>query len=311
MARPIDRIRSFPGAAEAESFLGSDLSWSDFTSFLMEIVGNRVEKRSLSDLLDQHGSDRFTASVATDLRSLHRVEQACLSALPDHVATVVLSPLVPVGAHHRITNISQNRLLATIRRTEVAGDATVGLALEAARRRREMLRSAPRSAVPVELASIQRVTRVQEFAGPRQFAHFSLLGLVSSGRDTGSLGFEVAAMARQITWLSEACLNAGADRIHIALSTFDEGEFLSHFDLTTIEGRRLDITLDEDRTAGRGYYRSGCFKLEAEVGGETWEVGDGGVVDWSAKLLDNQKERMVVSGLGLDRLALAQGQVAG
>jgi hypothetical protein len=34
------------------------------------------------------------------------------------------------------------------------------------------------------------------------------------------------------------------------------------------------------------------------------EVGDGGMVDWSARLLNDAKERMMISGLGLDRLAL-------
>jgi hypothetical protein len=34
------------------------------------------------------------------------------------------------------------------------------------------------------------------------------------------------------------------------------------------------------------------------------EVGDGGDVDWTARLTSNSKERCVISGLGVDRLAL-------
>jgi hypothetical protein len=33
-------------------------------------------------------------------------------------------------------------------------------------------------------------------------------------------------------------------------------------------------------------------------------VGDGGDVDWTARLTSNSKERCVISGLGVDRLAL-------
>jgi hypothetical protein len=33
------------------------------------------------------------------------------------------------------------------------------------------------------------------------------------------------------------------------------------------------------------------------------ELVDGGGVDWGAKLLNNGKERMVISGLGSERLA--------
>src|ERR1700729_592448 len=55
---------------------------------------------------------------------------------------------------------------ATVRGTEVAADPTNGLALEAAARRHDLLRAAPRSAEPVRLAATQRVTRAQHDLGP-------------------------------------------------------------------------------------------------------------------------------------------------
>ena len=33
------------------------------------------------------------------------------------------------------------------------------------------------------------------------------------------------------------------------------------------------------------------------------ELGDGGFTDWTAQLLGNRKERLLVSGYGVDRLA--------
>jgi hypothetical protein len=33
------------------------------------------------------------------------------------------------------------------------------------------------------------------------------------------------------------------------------------------------------------------------------EVGDGGFVDWTARLCGNRKERLLISGYGVDRLA--------
>lgn len=38
-------------------------------------------------------------------------------------------------------------------------------------------------------------------------------------------------------------------------------------------------------------------------GGEPQEVGDGGFVGWTRDLLSNGKERLLISGLGVDRLA--------
>jgi hypothetical protein len=33
------------------------------------------------------------------------------------------------------------------------------------------------------------------------------------------------------------------------------------------------------------------------------DVGDGGFVDWTQRLLGNRKERLLISGIGIDRLA--------
>ena len=57
------------------------------------------------------------------------------------------------------------------------------------------------------------------------------------------------------------------------------------------------------RTAGRGYYDAVCFKLFArDPSGKEIELGDGGPVDWTAKLLSDRKERLVISGLGVERI---------
>ena len=64
---------------------------------------------------------------------------------------------------------------------------------------------------------------------------------------------------------------------------------------------------DRDRPTGRGYYSDLCFKVNARVGGELTEFGDGGFTDWGTRLTADNKERLLISGLGVDRLALALG----
>jgi hypothetical protein len=64
-----------------------------------------------------------------------------------------------------------------------------------------------------------------------------------------------------------------------------------------------DVVTDRDRMAGRGYYRDLCFKVNALVNGVPEDVGDGGFTDWTARLLANGKERLLISGYGIDRLA--------
>jgi hypothetical protein len=62
---------------------------------------------------------------------------------------------------------------------------------------------------------------------------------------------------------------------------------------------------DPDRATGRGYYTGLCFKVFGVAAAEPFEVGDGGFVDWTQNLLGNRKERLVITGLGVDRTALS------
>ena len=62
------------------------------------------------------------------------------------------------------------------------------------------------------------------------------------------------------------------------------------------------------RATSRGYYRSFCFKSFATFAGTdggTFEIGDGGDVDWTARFTSNGKERCFISGIGVDRIALS------
>ena len=50
------------------------------------------------------------------------------------------------------------------------------------------------------------------------------------------------------------------------------------------------------------------FQVVVDIGGETLEVGDGGDVWWMRDLLQNNKEGLMIAGLGLERLAMVSDQ---
>jgi hypothetical protein len=53
------------------------------------------------------------------------------------------------------------------------------------------------------------------------------------------------------------------------------------------------------RIAGMGYYQSLCFKISADnPNNNHFPLVDGGMVDWSQRLLQSKKERMMISGFG-------------
>lgn len=281
----------------------TDLSAPDFTSLMLAVAGVRAARRSPSDLLRQYAQDRFVAPAAADGAGLRRATDAVVDAATGAGFTEITpSPLVPLGLHSVLGGISQNRLVSTGRSTEVAGDPTNALALEAAVRRR----AAPPTAT-VRLVAVQRVTRAQLAVGPTTFAHFTLAGLVTASRDRGNHDVEVEAMVEHVRLHAATVERLGFAAVRVRVSDLSGrraqplGRVLER--LTTAG---IDAEEWAGRDAGTGYYPGLCFKLHVRDpdGGET-EVADGGPVDWTGQLLGNRKERLMISGMGLDRLALA------
>lgn len=52
-----------------------------------------------------------------------------------------------------------------------------------------------------------------------------------------------------------------------------------------------------------GYYRGISFNIDAELGGASYSVADGGTVDWTQRLLSDRRERLLTSGIGTERVA--------
>jgi hypothetical protein len=177
------------------------------------------------------------------------------------------------------------------------------LALEAAARR------TGKESGTVRLAAVQRVTRAQRFPDGWA-AHFSLFAMVTAGRDEGNRRFEEAELAGQLGFATAAFLAAGLP-MQIALTPLsDAGERIAAGVSAEMAAQLAaapaaapaGIVTDPDRVSGRGYYRDLCFKVNALVDGSPTEIGDGGFTDWTARLLSNGKERLLISGYGTERL---------
>jgi hypothetical protein len=281
------------------------LSGSEFTSVLLGVVAERADSVEPAEVLRRHRDDRFVASGSIDLRSLHRMETRLLETVPASFDGVVLAPLAPTGLHSSVAEVHQNNVVATIRRTDVAADPTAGLALEAAVRRRPVEH---RSGEPTRLVGLQRVTRAQMFDGPRSFAHFTLLGLVTAGRDTGNHRFERDALVEHGSVLALALLASGADEVRLKVSDWT-GMLGDVVDRITgaVGDDRVVVEADPGRTRAKGYYRDAAVEGWVRFGDDVFDVADGGFVDWTARLLEDAKERLMISGIGVDRLVLAGG----
>jgi hypothetical protein len=293
----LERVLAEVGGPQVAERL-AELSGSDFTTLMLDIARRRAAAQTPSSVLRRYEHDRFVRPSALDWRALRRAEDALLGCLPADFDVITLSPLVPLATHSALGTVSQDKVVTAIRACEVQADPTNALALEAASRRRA-------GAGLVQLAGVQRVTRAQRFPAGL-YPHFSLLGLVTAGRDTGSGQFERAALAGELRFAIGGIRAAGAARVQVALTPLSPaGQRICAAVAASLADLDAAVVIDEARQKGRGYYLHVCFKVNASpcAVGELDEIGDGGFTDWTAKLTANAKERLMISGYGLDRLA--------
>jgi len=301
------RVVEHVGGPRLLDLLADEISGADLTTLLLEVYRRRAQRLSPAEVMRRYRADRFVAPSPISFTALRRAEDTFVAALPEGFDVLVLAPVLPLAAQSAVSTVDPRKVIATVRGSEVAADPTNALALEAAARRSAALATDPRSCAPIRLAASQRVTRAQRFDGPGMSAHFQLFGLVTAGRDTGSRSFEQEHLAEHLRFAVRALTAAGTQRTQIRLTLLDEAARpdieqarRAISDLPTAE-----LVEDPHRSAGRGYYTGLCFKLFAEIAGQLTEIGDGGFTNWTQLLTGNHKERLLISGYGIERLAAA------
>ena len=301
------RVVEDSGCPDLVDLLADRMSGTDLTTLLLEVFRRRASRRSPAEVMRSYRADRFVSPAATDFGALRRAEDALLSALPDGFEVLTLAPLLPLAAHSAVATVDPRKVIATIRGSEVAADPTNALALEASlRRSRAMANSEPRASEPVRLAASQRVVRAQHF-GPAFSAHFQLFALVTAGRNSGDRTFEDRHLAEHLRFAAEGLAAAGVRHTRIGLTRLRETAAAIveevRRELAGLPG--VDVFDDPGRTSGRGYYTELCFKIYAGDTDRPSEVGDGGFVDWSRQLTGSRRERLLITGLGVERVVEA------
>jgi hypothetical protein len=310
--RIIERILRETGVPNLVDALAERLNSTDLQSLLLAVYQRRAEAITPSQLLERYEQDRFVRPSAIAPQTLVNFDHLVWSTLPDAYTVIELSPVCPLGTNAAIATVSQNKVVTTIRNTEVVADLTNVLALECASQRRQLLRADPKSRQRVRLCASQRVVRGQAFGGPASFPHFYLLALCAAGRDEGSFQFETSSLIEQIAFyirlLQEtALLGYSTHHFRIAITDLEDGQrtrTLEEQVLAPLATSHPDAhcELDPNRATGRGYYVGACFHIYAtNAAGVEFELVDGGFTTWTQQLLSNRKERLLISGLGVER----------
>lgn len=303
----IERELGIPGLV---SLLAEKLTPTDLQSLLLEVYRLRSSHRQPSDVLSNYEADRFVQPSAVSPGRLLTWEQTAFSTLPPEFQLLALSPVCPLGTSSAIAPVDQNWAVATARNTEVVSDSTNVLALECAIQRRKLLRGNTKSTETVHLATSHRLLRAQYYKSPTSVTHFSAFALCSAGRDQGNLRFEFSTLSSHIRFYLKALgkfLQPNTP-LRLSVTDFNVNPRYSLIEAQLITPIRLEFSdveylIDDERTSGRGYYLDLCFHIyAADPSGQRLELADGGVVDWTQRLLSNAKERLVISGIGSERL---------
>lgn len=304
----IRRIERQAGVEGLLDVLAERLPPTDLQSLLLEAYRRRAAAVTPGRLLERYRRDGFAAPSGADPRAMAKLDLHIFSLLPRGYEVLELSPVCPLGTNSAIATVDQNNVVSTIRNTEVVADVTNVLALESAVRRGEVLAADPRSSVRVRLAASHRVLRAQPISGPGSYQHFRLLGLVMAGRDEGSFRLETDGLLEQLGFFLSTFQALGILNVRVALTDLEEGRRTPALEaavLWQLASRfpRVSFRLDPARTAGRGYYTSACFEISAiDRSGDELQLVDGGFTTWTQRLLQNQKERLLIAGLGTERL---------
>jgi len=286
--------------AQARSVLTEELSPTDLQTLLLDLVRTRAARVDPARLLRRWTEDRFVRPSAVDPRQLAGLVAQAWELLPAEFAGVELSPVAPLGTCAAVGPVDQHRIVATVRGSEVVSDPTNVLALEAARRRRA-------GASEVHLAAHHRVLRAQRFT-PGFSTHFSLLTLVSSGRDRGDAATETDFLRRHLqAWRSVLDPTLGPGQFLVECATYGS----QHRVALIRERLGAEFPMLQVGTAdlgGGAYYAGLRFTIMGRTPDGWFEIGDGGLTDWTALLQADAKERCLISCVATERwLSLLPG----
>ncbi len=307
----LENVLKKTGVPNLVEILSDQLTPSELQSLMLEVYNQQARQVRLKKLLDEYLNSRFTIPSEIPQSQYIKFDSIVLDCLPAYYETLDISPVAPIGTCSAMSNLSQNRIITTSRSTEVIADSTNYLTLECVKRRKENLKAQPKSTIPVRLASSHRLIRGQAFTGKKFTAHFRVFSLCTAGRDEGHLKFEVTHLKEHIEFylsLLRKILDIPGDAdIEVFLTDFSNNNVDQLWNEVSQPLAKkfphIQISFDQQREAAKNYYADICFRINlTNQKGESFDLVDGGLTDWTQKMISNDKERLLTSGLGTELL---------
>ena len=302
----IERILTKFGDMElVEKF--SNLTNSDFNSLMLEIFQSRASDITPAEMVKAFQANRFCVPSKIDPAAYRNLETEFLSAAQElDIKAVLLSPSAPFASSSVFGCVNQNNIVSAVRGTEILSDPTNMLAIIIAEKLKNKKAD---NTTPIHYCTTARVLRAQVFPNTgRHFTHFGIFCIVSSGKDNGSYGCEMALFQKQLLFYKKLLWDKYDANLSIALRKrhgySDADGFLDRIaELIKSEFSDTPLSLNLEHE-DNNYYKGIGYTIYMEKDGNKIVIGDGGFVDWMQRMTNNKKERCLVSGIGLDRLLI-------
>ncbi|MEL6671043.1 MAG: hypothetical protein AAFR61_02595 [Bacteroidota bacterium] len=300
----LKRLLEQQGSQDVFSFLTEGLSLADLNSLLLAVYQKRTKALSPAAVLRNYQLNRLVQPVDVDEADLVDFEQKMKQVLPAFgMETVSFGPVAPLGSCSVVGEVDQNNVLTALRQTEVVSDVTNLLALEIAWRKRAG------ESGDIHLSASHRHLRTQHYEQAGFTAHFRVLSLASAGRDRGGGRFELAAMTLHLEAYQHMLTKGlGLPEEHIRLFIRSQAETDRYGLAASLQERWPGLAWKAWKREDFSYYQGWQIGLSLRIGGEWFEVMDGGWVDWTQQYLQNRKERLLISGIGTEFLYRLMGQ---
>ncbi|MBP1994343.1 hypothetical protein [Paenibacillus eucommiae] len=301
----LERILKKLGNADLIALLVEEISGGDLNTLLLKIFNERLKTSTPSDLLKRYRDNRFVHPAEVDAIQLKQLEMDVLNIAIHHgVTPIQLSPVAPLGCTSVIGPVDQNKVISALRGTEVVSDATNLIALHIA----DLIKTNNLREDLFRFSTTHRHVRAQFFGNvPGMLPHFDLFCMVTSGVDQGSYGFEKQSLWEHIQVYQSIFKTLFESDIEVIFS--ERGGYKDSAGLISrviSHGHELQLKNVKISTGTPNkenqYYKGLQFTIKTVIGDKEYYIGDGGFVDWTQKMLENKKERLVISAIGLDRL---------
>ena len=265
----------------------------ELRTILADVARSRASNQTPADLIKRWREDKLLEPSMLDPREALPITAKLWEVVPPEFVGVTLSQLTSLGSGIHLGGLGQNRVVTTMRGTEVLADPKHGLALEASRRRRN-------GHSRVHLATHARCTHAWDHS--EESSHELRFALVSSAPDGGGLSTEADLLDLHLDYWREI-MGTVVPRGRIELTVWDS----TLAGLIEARGTRDGVIVVEgtsdERRPWRNPYTTAAFRFVVDGDGdEAHEVGDGGFVTWTQALTRNRKDRCLVSGVSVDAI---------